>query len=109
MLTAKSDAKASKIASDRLGIPVVVIRNNGKTVPQSALMPGDILGHYHGGTFWHTTFYIGDGKIAHSKSSGSKADQITISNVTDHEKVFIICVSPCTGGISIGGMRRIEQ
>ena len=94
MLTAKSDAKASKIASDRLGIPVIVIRNDGKTIPQSALMPGDILGHFHGGTFWHTTFYIGDGKIAHSKSSGSKADQITISNVIDCKVVIRYAGAP---------------
>ena len=60
---AKTDEEASKIASRSIGIPVKVIRNGNKPIPQSKLKKGDICCSFKNGKYHHTFFYIGDGKI----------------------------------------------
>lgn len=64
ILRAKTDAKAEKIASAAVGIPVKVIRNGGKAVPQSKLKKGDICAYFEGNSYKHTFLYIGGGKLA---------------------------------------------
>ena len=77
LLNAKSDAQAARIAANRIGVPVIIIRNNGNTVPQSKIRAGDICGCFMGSTYYHTTFSIGNGEIVHCTSAGNAADEIT--------------------------------
>ena len=77
LLNAGSDAKAARIAANRIGVPVIVIRNNGNVVPQSKIRAGDICGCFSGSHYYHTTFSIGNGEIVHCTSAGNAADEIT--------------------------------
>lgn len=63
-------AKANKYASDRIGKPVEVIRNGGKSIPLSMLKAGDICMLYRGSTYYHTIYYMGNGKYAESNTAG---------------------------------------
>lgn len=61
---------ANKMASDRIGKPVTVIRNGGKAIPLSMLKAGDICMLYKGKTYYHTIYYMGNGKYAESNTTG---------------------------------------
>lgn len=61
---------ADKMASDRIGAKVSVIRNGGKAIPVSQLKKGDILMLFKGNTYYHTVYYMGDGKYAESNTTG---------------------------------------
>ena len=69
-LRTASQATANKMASDRIGKPVTVIRNGGKSIPLSMLKAGDICMLYKGSTYYHTIYYMGDGKYAESNTTG---------------------------------------
>ena len=72
ILKAKADTEADKIASKCVGIPVKVVRNNGKAIPQSKLKKGDICSYFiNGNHYQHTFFYMGNGKLADSTSGRS--------------------------------------
>lgn len=65
-----TQANANKMASDRIGKPVTVIRNGGKAIPISTLKAGDICMLYKGKTYYHTIYYMGNGKYAESNTTG---------------------------------------
>jgi len=74
ILKASTDAEALKIAQDRIGIKdIKVIRNGGKVIPTSKLMPGDIVSFFNGSNYYHTAVYVGDGKVCDITSSRSPA------------------------------------
>lgn len=63
-------AKAEKYASDRVGKKVKVIKNGGKAIPLSDLKAGDIVLLFKGSKYYHTIYYMGNGKYAESNTSG---------------------------------------
>lgn len=69
-LRTASQATANKMATDRIGKPVKVIRNGGRAVPLSSLKAGDICMLYKGSKYYHTIYYMGGGKYAESNTSG---------------------------------------
>jgi len=67
-----------KTAQKRVGIKdIKIIYNDGKHIPTSMLEPGDICFLYSGAKFQHVVTYIGNNKIVHCTSGGSKANQVT--------------------------------
>lgn len=69
-LRTASQATANKMASERIGKKVEVIRNGGKSIPLSMLKAGDICMLYKGKTYYHTIYYMGGGKYAESNTTG---------------------------------------
>ena len=69
-LRTASQANANKMATDRIGKSVAVIRNNGKAIPLSSLKAGDICMLYKGSKYYHTIYYMGGGKYAESNTTG---------------------------------------
>lgn len=65
-----TQANANKMASDRIGKNVSVIRNGGKAIPLSMLKAGDICMLYKGSSYYHTIYYMGNGKYAESNPTG---------------------------------------
>lgn len=64
-----NDKDALAYAQRKTGLKdVAVIRNGGKTIPNSKLMAGDILGLYDGNDIQHIVLYVGNGKITDSTS-----------------------------------------
>lgn len=63
-LLKQMDSAAEALASNRIGIPVDVIKNGGKAIPLSKLKKGDICCLYNGGTALHIIYYMGDGRYA---------------------------------------------
>lgn len=63
-------SEAIKMASTRIGVPVDVIRNGGKAIPLSSLKAGDICMLYRGSKYYHTIYYMGNGKYAESNTTG---------------------------------------
>lgn len=63
-LLKQMDSAADTLASNRIGIPVDVIKNGGKALPLSKLKKGDICCLYNGGTALHVIYYMGDGRYA---------------------------------------------
>ena len=63
-------AKAEEYASDRVGKKVKVIKNGGKAIPLSSLKAGDICMLYKGNKYYHTIYYMGNGKYAESNTTG---------------------------------------
>ena len=78
LLSFGSDKEASSYASDRIGVPCIVIRNNGDPIPLGMLRRGDIVTLYTGDTSYHTLFYEGNCKYSDCTSVG---DNITSHNV----------------------------
>ena len=65
-----SQATANANATKWVGIPVTVIRNGGKAIPQSMLKAGDICCLYKNGTAEHIIYYMGNGKYSDSNNTG---------------------------------------
>ena len=65
-----SQATANANATKWVGIPVTVIRNGGKAIPQSMLKAGDICCLYKNGTAEHIIYYMGNGKYSDSNTTG---------------------------------------
>lgn len=66
-----SDANALKMAQERIGLKdIKVIRNNGKAIPISKLQEGDIILFFRGKKYYHTAYYMGNGKYAESNTTG---------------------------------------
>lgn len=65
-----SQATVNKMATDRIGKKVNVIRNGGKAIPVNTLKAGDICMLYKGSTYYHTIYYMGNGKYAESNTTG---------------------------------------
>ena len=65
-----SQATANKMATERIGKSVTVIRNSGEAIPLSMLKAGDICMLYKGSTYYHTIYYMGNGKYAESNTTG---------------------------------------
>ena len=59
ILAAKTDAQATRMAAERIGVPVIVIRNHGNVIPQSKIRAGDICACFKGNRCYHITFSIG--------------------------------------------------
>lgn len=78
LLQCKTDAEANRMATKLVGVPCVVIRNDGKTIPVSMLKSGDIFSLYNGSTYFHTAFYEGNGKYADCTSG--RSDNIQSNN-----------------------------
>lgn len=71
---------AVKIVQQKTGLTqVTVVSNGGKAIPLSSLRKGDIVLLYDGKTYYHTEYYMGNGKFADStqtRSDNIKADVI---------------------------------
>lgn len=87
---------ANKLARSLIGTSnVKVIRNGGKPIPPSMLKRGDILEMYkgkNGKTYYHTAFYMGDGKYADSSKTHKpniKAGMTLSQKRKSHTKVAI--------------------
>lgn len=65
-----SQAEANKLATSKIGKSVTVIRNGGKAIPIATLKAGDICMLYKGSTYYHTIYYMGNGKFAESNTTG---------------------------------------
>lgn len=66
-----SDAEALKMAKSRIGCETIqVIKNGGKAISISSLMPGDILMFFKGSEYYHMGVYLGDGKYTDSNRTG---------------------------------------
>lgn len=65
-----SQAEANKLATSKIGKSVTVIRNGGKAIPMTTLKAGDICMLYKGSTYYHTIYYMGNGKFAESNTTG---------------------------------------
>jgi cell wall-associated NlpC family hydrolase len=65
-----SQAEANKLATSKIGKSVTVIRNGGKAIPMATLKAGDICMLYKGSTYYHTIYYMGNGKFAESNTTG---------------------------------------
>ena len=90
LLNAKSDAEASDLASKRIGIAVQVIRNNKKAIPLDKLKKGDGLLLFNGNKYYHTEYYMGDGKYSDCSSGhGVQAGDTLSSTAKSHIKVAI--------------------
>ena len=74
LLNCKTDAEANRLASKMVGVPCMVIRNEGKAIPVKWLKKGDILSLFSGSTYFHTMFYEGKGKYA--DSTCGRSDEI---------------------------------
>lgn len=70
ILNASTQAKADEIATKAVGIKVKVVRNGGKAIPLSSLKKGDIIALFKGKEYYHTEYYMGDGKYAESNTTG---------------------------------------
>ena len=71
---------------------VMVVSNGGSTIPLSKLKKGDILLLYDGREYYHTVYYMGDGKMADSSSGRSdniKADVVMSSDTKADIKIAI--------------------
>lgn len=84
-----SNKKALAFAKENIGIDdVKVIRNSGKKIPLSKLKKGDICVLYNGSTYYHTIFYIGNGKYADATSSaGIKCGKKLSKTFKKHIKI----------------------
>lgn len=65
-----SQTEANKLATSKIGKSVTVIRNGGKAIPMTTLKAGDICMLYKGSTYYHTIYYMGNGKFAESNTTG---------------------------------------
>lgn len=95
-LLSQSISTATANASKWIGIPVTVIRNGGKAIPQSMLKAGDICCLYKNGTAEHIIYYMGNGKYSDSNTTGGigsakniRADLTLSSSVKSKLKVAI--------------------
>lgn len=59
-----SQKEADRIVSEKMGIPMHVIRNDGKAIPVSKLKKGDGLCLYNGNKALHVIYYMGNGHYA---------------------------------------------
>ena len=91
-----SQATANANATKWIGIPVTVIRNGGKAIPQSMLKAGDICCLYKNGTAEHIIYYMGNGKYSDSNTTGGignakniRADLTLSSSVKSKLKLAI--------------------
>lgn len=91
-----SQAEANKLATSWVGVPVTVIRNGGKAIPQSMLKAGDICCLYKNGTAEHIIYYMGNGKYSDSNTTGGignakniRADLTLSSSVKSKLKLAI--------------------
>lgn len=64
LLDCKTDAEASRIATNLVGVPCKVIRNGGKVIPLGMLKQGDIIALYNGSSYYHTMLYEGNSRAA---------------------------------------------
>ena len=65
-----NDAEALKLVQNHCGIQEVkVIKNGGKAIPLSMLQEGDIILFYKDKTYYHTAYYMGNGKYADSNTT----------------------------------------
>lgn len=73
---------AVEIVKAKTGLTqVTVVSNGGKAIPLSSLRKGDIVLLYDGKSYYHTEYYMGDGKFAdctQTRSDNIKAD-VTMS------------------------------
>lgn len=88
--------EANALARKLIGLNnVKVIRNGGKPIPLSMLKKGDILEMYRGKSgkdYYHTAFYMGDGKYADSSKTHKpniKANMTLSAKRKSHTKVAI--------------------
>lgn len=88
-----SASNALAIAQKYSGLKnIKVIRNNKKTIPLSNLQEGDILLLFKGDTYYHTVYYMGNGKYTDStlgRSDNIKADITMSSTMKSHIKIAI--------------------
>ncbi len=95
-LLSQSISTANANATKWVGIPVTVIRNGGKAIPQSMLKAGDICCLYKNGTAEHIIYYMGNGKYSDSNTTGGignakniRADLTLSSSVKSKLKLAI--------------------
>lgn len=88
-----SASNALAIAQKYSGLKTIkVIRNNKKAIPLSKLQEGDILLLFKGDTYYHTVYYMGNGKYTDStlgRSDNIKADITMSSTMKSHIKIAL--------------------
>ena len=88
-----NSATALAIVKEKTGLSqVAVISNSGSAIPISKLKKGDILLLYDGKEYYHTVYYMGDGKMADSSSGRSdniKADVVMSADKKADIKIAI--------------------
>lgn len=97
-----SQKRANELASKWTGKKAEVIRNGGKAIPLSMLKAGYIIVFYHGNEYYHTGYYMGNGKYFESNTTGGigsnknvRAD-LTLSNTAKANiKVAIRYIDKC--------------
>ena len=83
-------ANALAIAKNRLGISQLKVIKNKNGVSKKLWKPGDICIKYSGNTYVHTFYYLGNGKVFDSRSSGTAARQIAIRDWSGYTCKMII-------------------
>ena len=83
-------ANALAIAKNRLGISQLKVIKDKNGISKKLWKPGDICIKYSGNTYVHTFYYMGNGKIFDSRSSGTAAKQIAIRDWSSYTCKMII-------------------
>lgn len=66
-----SITEGSAFASEKVGVPVTIIKNGGAGIPENMLQPGDVILMYSGSVYFHTAVYLGNNRYGESSSPGS--------------------------------------
>ena len=69
MLKVSTDSEALRIAQDHIGLKDIKVIRSRNGIDTSKLKMGDIMSHFDGNTYVHTTVYLGNGKLADDTSS----------------------------------------
>lgn len=90
-LVGLSAAEALKETRAKVGLnDIKVIRNGGKNIPKSEWREGDICLMFSGSKYTHTFYYMGNGKIADSRSGSSDASEIAVRDYGKYSARIII-------------------
>ena len=93
ILTAKTDAEALEIARKHVGLKDLKIIRNKNGIPKKEWKAGDIMAQFKGDDYFHTFYFMGDGKIAESVGRSGKVandKQIRIKDYKNKSAKVII-------------------
>jgi hypothetical protein len=89
---------ALEFVQNRIGIKTINVYRTAKYFPVENLKKGDIILFYDGWEYYHTAYYMGDGKIADARSTrGIVAGYAIDSDM----KPDIKCVIRYTGKVAV--------
>lgn len=90
MLLKLSAAEALAMARTRTKLKDIKVIRNKNGIPKSEWKAGDICIKFSGSTYVHTFYYMGNGKIFDSRSSGTTAKQIAVRSWDGYSCKMII-------------------